>query len=205
MAINKKDDYKKVVWEIERDIKKKEKKKKKLKIKKAWMQIKPGRLVELYPVKKPLKTPDIFGLTLITIGFIFFLNSIFLETIGFGLFLGSVYLNLRLGTIFTLIGFIFIYLIKITDKPKLSEYIKIDSKKISLILTLWILTIFFVTFEEDLDVFIVLMIIGILTIKEIMESFMNPQLKTRMKYLSYVITIIFFFVVSQRIIYILSG
>jgi hypothetical protein len=194
-------DYGKVIKKIDQKLKKKHKKEKKLILRKKR---KNRKLVVYYTKKKHLRITDNTGLILIIIGFCFFINSIFLELIGYGFILGSVILNLKLGTVFSVIGFFIIFILTTTDTYKLNKDKKIYSKKITYIVIIWIITIFLITLNEDLDVFLILIILGILTLKELTEEFMNIKLKNNMKYLSYIIVIIFFAILSQRIIYILN-
>lgn len=197
MISEKKDEYAKVIKQINKKLKRKGLKKRrferKINLKMRGRKKHDKELVAYYQQKKSFNPQDVFGLIIIAIGFCFFINSIFLEITGFGLIFGSVLLNVKIGIMFTLVGFFFIYIYYVTETEVKKETI-LDARKLAFAIIIWVIAIFFITLGVNLDIYLILIFIGILTIKELAEEFIDYQLKIKMKYLSYITLIIFFVV-----------
>ena len=78
------------------------------------------------------------------------------------------------------------------------------SKKIALILSIWVLIVFLLTGNANLEIFFILIFIGILIAREISDVFITYNLKERMNILIYTFVIIFIVIVGQKIINILN-
>ena len=130
----------------------------------------------------------ITGLTLITIGVIFLSNP----TIP----------NIKISFTLILIGFILIFIL-----PEKSSFKKIRlsmSDTITLTLVIWIIFLFFITGDTDLEVFFVLIFIGMLVVKELTDELITIRLKHRMDGFIYVFLITFIWIIGEKIINILN-
>ena len=180
---------------------KKQKIGKRLKINERGKERETKKLGTHFSVNKSHMGAKIMGVILITIGFGFLVNSVLLKTIDIGFLFNSIFLNIKIGITLILIGIFVIFIFTVTRESKFKG---ISAGQITLVIIMWILSIFFITVDIDLDIFLILIIIGILTIKEVTDEFMNVQLKNRMKVLSYVFLIIFIVIIGQKIINILN-
>ena len=81
-------------------------------------------------------------------------------------------LNLKISATIIVIGIFFIFELK--EKQELK---KITGRYLTIILIIWILIIFFVTFNIEYHAFFILGILGILIIKELLDAFMSSKLK----------------------------
>ena len=77
------------------------------------------------------------------------------------------------------------------------------SEKLTFVMIL--LTIIFLVISGDsgLEVFVVLILIGVLILRELTESFASNDLKDRMNFFIYTGLIIFVVIVARKIIYVL--
>jgi hypothetical protein len=78
------------------------------------------------------------------------------------------------------------------------------SEKITLVFIVWILVILFLTGDENLEIFFVLLFIGILVIRELTDIFIPGDLKDRMNMFIYIFVIIFIVIVGKKVITILG-
>ncbi len=78
------------------------------------------------------------------------------------------------------------------------------SEKVTL--TMILLTIIFlvISWDSGLEVFVVLILIGVLILRELIESFAPNDLKDRMNFFIYTGLIIFVGIVARKIIYVLG-
>lgn len=76
----------------------------------------------------------------------------------------------------------------------------ITSEKITLIITLWILLVLLITKDTDLELFFVLVFIGVLIIRALTDVFITTTLKHRMNLLIYAFIIVFIIIVGNKII-----
>jgi hypothetical protein len=76
----------------------------------------------------------------------------------------------------------------------------LKSEKITLVMIVWMLVMFFMTGEEDLEVFFVLMLIGMLLVREFADDFITVHLKHRMDGFIYVFLIIFIVITGEILI-----
>ena len=80
----------------------------------------------------------------------------------------------------------------------------ITSAKITLIITLWILLVLLITQDTDLELFFVLIFIGVLIIRALADVFIPKTLKFRMNLIIYGFIIVFIVIVGNKIITILT-
>jgi hypothetical protein len=78
------------------------------------------------------------------------------------------------------------------------------SEKITLVIALWILLVLLITNDTDLELFFVLIFIGVLIIRALTDVFITTTLKHRMNLLIYIFVIIFVVIVGNKIITIVN-
>lgn len=77
------------------------------------------------------------------------------------------------------------------------------SEKITIVIALWILFVTIVTGIENLEIFFILIFIGVLIIRELTDVFTSSDLKNRMNLFIYFFLIIFMVIVGRKIMSIL--
>jgi hypothetical protein len=78
------------------------------------------------------------------------------------------------------------------------------SEKITLVITLWILLVLLITNDTDLELFFVLIFIGVLIIRALTDVFITTTLKHRMNLFIYLFIVVFMVIVGNKIITILA-
>ena len=78
------------------------------------------------------------------------------------------------------------------------------SEKITLVLSVWILIILIVTGDANLEIFFILIFIGVLVLRELTDIFTTSDLKDRMNLFIYIFLIIFVIIVGRKILEILN-
>jgi hypothetical protein len=78
------------------------------------------------------------------------------------------------------------------------------SEKITLVFTAWTITMLFLTGDENLEIFFVLIFIGVLITRQLTDVFAPGNLKDRMNTFIYIFLIIFIIIVGKKIITILG-
>ena len=78
------------------------------------------------------------------------------------------------------------------------------SEKITLDVAAWILIAFFITGDTDLEVFFILIFIGVLITRQLTDVFTTSNLKDRIDIFIYVFIILFVVIVGKKIINILG-
>jgi len=78
------------------------------------------------------------------------------------------------------------------------------SEKIALAIAGWILVVLFITGEANLEIFFILIFIGVLIIRELTDVFTTTNLKDRMNMFIYIFLLIFIVIVGKNIISIIS-
>lgn len=81
----------------------------------------------------------------------------------------------------------------------------ITSEKVTLVIALWILLVLLITKDTDLELFFVLIFIGVLIIRALLDVFITTTLKHRMNLLIYVFIIVFIVIVGNKIITIVNS
>jgi len=78
------------------------------------------------------------------------------------------------------------------------------SEKVTLVFIAWILVVLFLTGDENLELFFILVFIGILIIRELTDVFLPGDLKDRMNTFIYIFVLIFIVIVGKKVITILG-
>ena len=74
------------------------------------------------------------------------------------------------------------------------------SEKITLFVAAWILVALFITGDADLEIFFILIFIGMLIAREFTDRFTTVHLKHRMNIFIFVFIVVFIVLVGKRII-----
>jgi hypothetical protein len=80
----------------------------------------------------------------------------------------------------------------------------IASEKLALVIAFWVLLVLLITKDTDLELFFVLIFIGVLIVRALAEVFITTTLKFRMNLIIYLFIIVFIIIVGTKIITILS-
>ena len=136
-----------------------------------------------------------FSIISIILGSGFILNSLSLSTIGTGILLGSIEMNIRIGLTLILIG-IFINIITIGNLVSKN----IRDGHIILILISWIIALYFITQTLSLEIFSILILLGMLLIKESTDHITSKIFNLRMNVLISLFVIGFIVVMGKIII-----
>jgi len=78
------------------------------------------------------------------------------------------------------------------------------SDTITITLVIWIIFLFFITGDTELEVFFVLIFIGMLVVKELTDELITMPLKHRMDGLIYILLLDFIWIIGEKIINILN-
>lgn len=137
--------------------------------------------------------------------------------IGILVFINPAYFNIKIGLTILLIGSFMVIFgsekhIKKTAKRLKRKNTPIKeilgktqvSNRIMLILSIWILFLFTIINETQIELFFILTFIGILVVKELSDEYISSQLKMRMNAYIIVLLMIYTVIISQKIINILA-
>jgi hypothetical protein len=111
-------------------------------------------------------------------------------------------LTIKLGVAFILIGIFSITLITGKSKTK-----TITDIQITMVISIWILLMFSLTVlaqEAGLEMFFILIFLGLLMIAELSDEFATTHLKKRMNVFIFLFLTVFMMIVAKRIISILN-
>lgn len=133
----------------------------------------------------------IIGIILLIIGIQFIFNAFLFNTTSL--------LNIKIGITSALIGFLMIFLI--TGE---STFKGISDMQITLVMTIWILLMFFITGNASLEIFFTTVILGLLVIKELTDEFTNLYLKKRINIFIFIFFLLFIVIAGERIVSILN-
>ena len=78
------------------------------------------------------------------------------------------------------------------------------SEKIVLILAIWILLVLIITGDSNLEIFFILIFIGILIARELTDVFTGYNFKDRMNIFIYIFILVFIGIVANKMINILN-
>jgi len=78
------------------------------------------------------------------------------------------------------------------------------SEKIALIIAIWVLIALFITGDSNLEIFFILVFIGILIARELSDVFTTINFKDRINIIIYMFIIVFIVIVGQKIMNILN-
>ncbi len=123
----------------------------------------------------------IIGMIFIIIGIIFLYNT--------------ASLHLKIGITSIIIGIFMILMMTEKNTPK-----RISDVQITLIMITLIIIMFFATGTSNIETFFVLIVLGILIVKEITDEFTTAHLKKRMSVLIFVFILVFVTISVQKII-----
>ena len=125
----------------------------------------------------------ILGVIIFTVGIIFLFDPTVLRK--------------KISTSLLLLGFLMIYLSYSKNK---SAPRTLTGPHLLFVIAIWILLVFAFTIMAEVEIFIIVVIIGILALKVLTEQFIDPQIKKRMNILFYIFFIIFALFMVLRII-----
>ena len=127
--------------------------------------------------------------------------GILLAIVGIIFFYNLTNLNMKIGSSLILIGYFFMMFFSINEKTKKRT---VTGQQISLIFTIWLFIVFALTYNMDADIFLIIVILGIITIGEFLSEYISPQLQTRININFYVLLIIFIIIIGQKILNIIN-
>lgn len=78
------------------------------------------------------------------------------------------------------------------------------SEKITLFIAGWILFVLIITGDENLEIFFILIFIGVLIIRELTDMFSSTNLRDRMNIFIYIFLIIFMVIVGKKVLTIIA-
>lgn len=78
------------------------------------------------------------------------------------------------------------------------------SEKITLFVAAWIIVALFITGNADLEIFFVLIFVGLLIVKEFTDRFTTVHIRHRMNVFIYVFAIVFIVIIGKKIISLLG-
>lgn len=78
------------------------------------------------------------------------------------------------------------------------------SEKIALLIAGWILFVLIITGDANLEIFFILIFIGILIIRELTDVFSSVNLRDRMNMFIYIFLIIFMVIVGEKVLTIIA-
>ena len=78
------------------------------------------------------------------------------------------------------------------------------SEKITLFVAVWIIVALFITGNADLEIFFVLIFVGMLIVKEFTDRFTTVHIRHRMNVFIYVFAIVFIVIIGKKIISLLD-
>ena len=150
--------------------------------------------------EKELKTRSymvikIMSIILIILGIGFFINSLSLSILGIGVLLNSIYLNIRIGVALILLAILFIIILI----PGLLST-NVRDRQVTLFMISWIVILFYVSQIIDVEIFFILILLGLLIIKEGSDNITSRSFKLRMNALLFIFIIAFILVMGKIII-----
>ena len=80
----------------------------------------------------------------------------------------------------------------------------VDGQEIFIIFTIWLFICLMITYNIDADIFLIVVILGILTLREFLFGSVSSRLEKRLHLLFYSLLIIFIIIIVQRVITILG-
>jgi len=127
------------------------------------------------------------GILLIIVGIIFLFNL--------------TNLNIKIGTSLILIGIMLIMFFNIHEQTIKKSY---TGKEVFIIFTLWLFVSLLITYNIDADIFLIIVILGIIVLREFLSGSVCPRLEKRLNMLFYGLLILFILIIGKRIINILN-
>ena len=84
------------------------------------------------------------------------------------------------------------------------EQTVLTSEKIALIITIWILIVLLLTGDTALELFFILIFIGVLIVRELSDIFTTSNLKDRLNVIIYIFILIFIVIVGRKVLTVLN-
>lgn len=106
-------------------------------------------------------------------------------------------INIKIGTSLILIGYLFIMFYLVNENA--NTHI-LTGKNIFFIFSIWISFIFVIFYNMDADIYLIVVIIGIITVREFLIKYIPTYLKKRMDIIFYLLVIIFIIIIAPRIL-----
>ncbi len=78
------------------------------------------------------------------------------------------------------------------------------SEKITLVIAGWVLLVLFITGDANLEIFFILIFIGVLIVRELTDVFTTVNLKDRINIFIYLFILVFIVIVGKKIISVLA-
>jgi len=111
----------------------------------------------------------------------------------------------KLSITLILFGIFIILLFNIKEmEENTSQIKKIKGEHLTIILLIWTSIIFFITLNVDFDIYLIVNVLGIATIREFITKNINTQLKNRLSFIVYMCFIIFIIIAIKKVIYIIN-
>ena len=147
-----------------------------------------GYLDKIYFNKPISYQSNIAGIILIVTGILYFYNP--------------TPLNTKIGIASIIIGIFMISLI--TGKP---THLKISDTQLAIIIIAWVFFIFVLTVLEylSIELFIIIIFIGMLIIKELLSDYTTMYIKKRMNIFIFLFIIAFIFIIVKKILEIIGN
>jgi hypothetical protein len=123
------------------------------------------------------------------------------------LFVGIVFLfnltnlNIKIGTSLILIGVMLILLFNVNEKTINKTY---TGQETFIIFSLWLFISLLLTYNIDAKIFLIIVILGILVLREFLAGSVSPLLEKRLNLLFYGLLIFFIVIISNKILEILN-
>ena len=127
------------------------------------------------------------GILIIVVGAIFLLNF--------------KNLNIKIGVSLIFIGFLLIMFFNVNEKTIEKSF---SGQEIFFLFTCWLFLSLMITYNVDADIFFIMIILGIIIMRELLFESVPGRLEKRMNLVFYGLVILFIFIILQRIINILD-
>ena len=134
------------------------------------------------------------------------LIGIIIIALGLYLLIALFYQNPKIGMALILIGISFFFLISETKKnhEKSIIYKLIKSERITIMFSIWIFISLLISNNLDFRLFLIIVIIGFLVLKEISTSIITQELNKRMKIFVISFLVVYFMLVIEKVASFLS-
>ena len=107
-------------------------------------------------------------------------------------------LSVKVGASLVLVGAFCLILVNIDEKG-FSKIV--TSRQFTFILVLWVVFMLLLTYNVDAEVFLIVVILGVLILIELLSFFMTPPMRRRATILFYLLIVAFLAVVEQSIVH----
>jgi len=108
---------------------------------------------------------------------------------------------MKIGASLILIGTLLIMFFYVNEKTIIKSY---TGQEVFFIFAIWLFISLIITYNIDADIFLIVVILGIITLREFLFGSVSPRIEKRLNILFYGLLILFILIISQRIINILD-